>query len=168
MASKNHNLSDYDINSVPSAEGMKVGIVVSEWNQNITGALLQGAQDTLLKNGVRQEDITIMTVPGSFELVHGAQKMTKLPFDAIIAIGCVIRGDTPHFDYICEGTTYGLARLNATQPIPVIYGLITTNDMQQALDRCGGKLGNKGDECAITAIKMADFDRKVCQSHEIF
>lgn len=161
MASKYHNLSDYDINSVPSAEGMKVGIVVSEWNNNITGALLQGAHDTLVKHGVSENDIRIMTVPGSFELVHAAQQMTKLPLDAIIAIGCVVRGDTPHFDYICEGTTYGLARLNATQPIPVIYGLITTNDMQQALDRCGGKMGNKGDECAVTAIKMVAFDRNL-------
>ena len=160
MATKNHNLSDYDINSVPSGEGMKVGIVVSEWNNNITGALLKGAIDTLVKNGVSQSDIKVLTVPGSFELIHAATRMTQQPVDAVIAIGCVIRGDTPHFDYICEGTTYGLARLNATQPIPVIYGLITTNDMQQALDRCGGKLGNKGDECAITAIKMIDFDRK--------
>ena len=102
-----------------------------------------------------------MTVPGSFELIYGARQMTKLSLDAIIAIGCVIRGDTPHFDYICEGTTAGLSRLNATQDIPVIYGLITTNDMQQAKDRCGGKLGNKGDECAVTAIKMADFRRRI-------
>ena len=161
MATKNHNLSDYDINSVPSAEGLKIGIVVSEWNNNITGKLLQGAHNTLVRHGVREADITVLTVPGSFELIHGATQMTRLPLDAIIAIGCVIRGDTPHFDYICEGTTYGLARLNATQPIPVIYGLITTNDMQQALDRCGGKMGNKGDECAITAIKMANFDRRI-------
>ena len=103
-----------------------------------------------------------MTVPGSFELIHGVQEMLHhAACDAIIAIGCVIRGDTPHFDYICEGTTYGLARLNATQDIPVIYGLITTNDMQHALDRCGGKHGNKGDECAVTAIKMVDFHRKL-------
>lgn len=161
MATKNHNLSDYDINSVPSAEGMKVGIVVSEWNNNITGALLQGAHDTLVKHGVNEDDIKVLTVPGSFELIHGATQMTKLPLDAIIAIGCVIRGDTPHFDYICEGTTAGLSNLNVIQPIPVIYGLITTNDMQQALDRCGGKLGNKGDECAVTAIKMVDYDRKI-------
>jgi 6,7-dimethyl-8-ribityllumazine synthase len=161
MATKNHNLSDYDISSVPSADGMKIGIVVSEWNDNVTSKLLQGAHDTLVRHGVKETDITVLTVPGSFELIHGAAQLTHLELDAIIAIGCVIRGDTPHFDYICEGTTYGLARLNATQPIPVIYGLITTNDMQQALDRCGGKMGNKGDECAVTAIKMADFDRRI-------
>ena len=161
MASKYHNLSDYDINSVPDATGMKVGIVVSEWNNNITGALLDGAVNTLKKNGVAEDDIKVMTVPGSFELIFGATKMVKANVDAVIAIGCVIRGDTPHFDYICEGTTYGLARLNATQNKPVIYGLITTNDMQQALDRCGGKMGNKGDECAVTAIKMVDFARNI-------
>lgn len=161
MASKYHNLSDYDINMVPSAEGMKIGIVVSEWNDNITGALLEGAVSTLVKNGVSKDDITVMPVPGSFELIYGATQMTKTDVDGIIAIGCVIRGDTPHFDYICEGTTYGLARLNATQDKPVIYGLITTNDMQQALDRCGGKMGNKGDECAVTCIKMIDFKRNL-------
>lgn len=163
MASRYHNLSDYDIATVPSAEGMKFGIVVSEWNNNITGALLEGACNTLKKNGVADENIKVLTVPGSFELVYGASQMVKSGVDAVIAIGCVIRGDTPHFDYICEGATYGLARLNATQQIPVIYGLITTNDMQQALDRCGGKMGNKGDECAVTAIKMADYAKKVKQ-----
>lgn len=157
MATKNHNLSAYDIQSVPNAEGKKFGIVVSEWNENVTAALLAGARETLLKHGVREEDIQVKTVPGSFELIYGASQMVKSCVDAVIAIGCVIRGDTPHFDYICEGTTYGLARLNATQPVPVIYGLITTNDMQQALDRCGGKHGNKGDECAVTAIKMVFF-----------
>lgn len=161
MATIYHNLSDYDANSVPSGEGLKVGIVVSEWNTEITGALLDGARQTLLKNGVRKEDIIIETVPGSFELIYGAQMMTYLELDAIIAIGCVIRGDTPHFDYICQGATAGLSHLNATQDIPVIYGLITTNDMQQAVDRSGGKLGNKGDECAVTAIKMADYRRRM-------
>lgn len=161
MASKYHNLSEYDINTVPNAKGMKIGIVVSEWNSNITGALLDGAIETLLKNGVEEWDILTMKVPGSFELIYGAAQMAKTEVDGVIAIGCVIRGDTPHFDYICEGTTYGLARLNATQDKPVIYGLITTNDMQQALDRCGGKMGNKGDECAITCIKMIDFKKNV-------
>ncbi len=161
MATKYHNLSDYDANSVPSGEGMKIGIVVSEWNSEITGALLEGASKTLQDNGVRKEDILVKTVPGSFELIYGAQQMTKLPLDAIIAIGCVIRGDTPHFDYICQGTTAGLSHLNATQDVPVIYGLITTNNMQQAKDRSGGSLGNKGDECAVTAIKMADYRRSI-------
>ena len=161
MATVNHNLSDYDINSIPKAEGMKFGIVVSQWNDNITGALLNGAVQTLKINGVSADDINVMTVPGSFELTYAAQQMAKTGVDAVIAIGCVIRGDTPHFDYICEGTTNGLAYLNASQDVPIIYGLITTNNMQQALDRCGGRLGNKGDEAAVTAIKMADFRRKV-------
>lgn len=161
MATKNHNLSDYDINSVPDANGMKVGIVVSEWNDNVTGALLEGAINTLKKHGIFESDIHVETVPGSFELIYGSQLMTNTNVDAVIAIGCVIRGDTPHFDYICEGTTNGLARLNTIQSKPVIYGLITTNDMQQALDRCGGRLGNKGDECAVTAIKMIAVSKKL-------
>ena len=162
MASALHNLSEYDLKSVPPAEGMRFGIVVSEWNSKITGALLKGACETLLRHGVREEDVTVMTVPGSFELVYGSCRMVKSGrFDAVIAIGCVIKGDTPHFDYICEGTTQGLADLNREGTVPVIYGLLTCNNMQQAEDRCGGILGNKGDECAVTAIKMVDFGRRM-------
>ena len=161
MATKNHNLSDYDIQSVPDATGMKMGIVVAEWNESITASLLDGAKTTLVKHGVAEDNITVMTVPGSFELVYGTAQMVKSGVDAVIAIGCVIRGDTPHDRYICQGVTYGLARLNAVQDVPVIYGLITTLDMQQAEDRAGGKMGNKGDECAVTAIKMVDFKRKM-------
>lgn len=157
MATAYHNLSDYDFNSVPNAEEMKFGIVVSEWNANITGALLDGAVKTLKKHGAKEENILVKTVPGSFELTFGAnQMMENSDIDAIIIIGCVIKGDTPHFDYVCMGVTQGVAQLNATGDIPVIYGLITTNTMEQAEDRAG-KLGNKGDECAITAIKMIDF-----------
>lgn len=162
MASRLHNLSDYDFKSVPQAEGMRFGIVVSEWNSKVTGALLEGAYNTLRKHGVREEDITEMTVPGSFELVYGSACMVESgKFDAVIAIGCVIRGDTPHFDYICQGTTQGLAELNREAKIPVIYGLLTCNNMEQAEERCGGILGNKGDECAVTAIKMVDYGRKL-------
>ena len=161
MATSNHNLSDYDINTVPSAEGMRFGIVVSQWNENITEALLNGALSTLKANGVSYEDIRVMRVPGSFELTYASQKMAKTGVDAVIAIGCVIKGDTPHFDYICEGVTTGIAYLNATLDVPIIYGIITTNNLQQAIDRCGGRLGNKGDEAAVTAIKMADFRRHV-------
>ncbi len=163
MATINHNLSDYDIKSVPNATGMKIGIVVAEWNENITGAMLEGAKQTLMRNGVFPEDINVLTVSGSFELVYGAAQMVKTGVDAVIAIGCVIRGETPHDRYICQGVTAGLAQLNAAQDVPVIYGLITTLDMQQAEDRAGGKLGNKGDECAVTAIKMVDFKRKLAQ-----
>lgn len=155
MASSLHNLSDYDINSVPDATGMRVGIVVSEWNDKITGALLEGACQTLMKHGVREEDIKVKPVPGSFELVYGASRLVNSGLvDAVIAIGCVIRGDTPHFEYICQGTTQGLADLNREGRVPVVYGLLTCNTLEQAQERCGGMLGNKGDECAVTAIKM--------------
>lgn len=158
MATAFHNLSDYDLQSVPNAEEMKFGIVVSEWNTTITGALLEGAVNTLQKHGARPENILVKTVPGSFELTFGAsQMMENSNVDGIIILGCVIKGDTPHFDYVCMGVTQGITHLNATSDIPVIYGLLTTNTMEQAEDRCGGKLGNKGDECAITAIKMIDF-----------
>jgi len=158
MATAYHNLSDYDLNSVPSAEDMAFGIVVSEWNSEITGALLKGAVDTLKNHGAKEENILVKTVPGSFELTFGAnQIMESCDVDAVIILGCVIKGDTPHFDYVCMGVTQGITQLNVTGDIPVIYGLITANNMQQAIDRSGGKLGNKGDECAITAIKMIDF-----------
>nr|MBP7471846.1 6,7-dimethyl-8-ribityllumazine synthase [Prevotella sp.] len=158
MATSLHHLSDYDPATVPDASNMCFGIVVAEWNSDITGALLDGAVKTLEKHGTLPENIHVKTVPGSFELIYGAQQMTKNDgFDAVIILGSVIRGDTPHFDYICQGVTYGIAKLNASQNIPVIYGLLTTNDHQQAVDRCGGALGNKGDECAIDAIKMAKF-----------
>ncbi len=158
MATAFHNLSEYDLNSVPSAEPMKFGIVVSEWNDKITGALLEGAVNTLKKHGAKEGNILVKTVPGSFELTYGANQMLEYcDLDAIIVIGCVVRGDTPHFDYVCMGVTQGIAQLNATSDVPVIYGLVTTNTMEQAEDRAGGKLGNKGDECAITAIKMVSF-----------
>lgn len=158
MATAYHNLSDYDFQSVPDASAMRFGIVVSEWNANITGALLEGAVATLKIHGAKEENILVQTVPGSFELTFGSAQMIKSgKVDAVIALGCVVRGDTPHFDYVCAGATQGIAHLNATTDTPVIYGLITTNTMQQAEDRAGGVLGNKGDECAITAIKMIDF-----------
>ena len=158
MATSLHNLSDYDFASIPDASNMSFGIVVAEWNPEINGALLEGAVRTLKTHGALPENIHVKTVPGSFELIYGAHMMTlKGDYDAIIILGSVIRGETPHFDYICQGVTYGIARLNATSEIPVIYGLLTTNDLQQAKDRSGGKLGNKGDECAIDAIKMAKF-----------
>ncbi|KXO17824.1 MAG: 6,7-dimethyl-8-ribityllumazine synthase [Prevotella bivia] len=158
MATALHHLSDYDVQSVPDASNMCFGVVVSEWNTEITSALLDGTVKTLEKHGCLPENIHVKTVPGSFELVYGAQQMTKNDgFDAVIILGSVIRGETPHFDYICEGVTQGIAHLNATQNIPVVFGLLTTDNLQQAQDRCGGKLGNKGDECAVVAIKMAKF-----------
>lgn len=158
MATALHHLSDYDVQSVPDASNMCFGVVVSEWNTEITSALLDGTVKTLEKHGCLPENIHVKTVSGSFELVYGAQQMTKNDgFDAVIILGSVIRGETPHFDYICEGVTQGIAHLNATQNIPVVFGLLTTDNLQQAQDRCGGKLGNKGDECAVVAIKMAKF-----------
>ena len=156
MATK--NLSEYKIESVPDASNMCFGIVVSEWNPDITGALLDGCVGTLEKHGAIPENIHVKTVPGSFELIYGAHQMTLNDgFDAVIILGCVIRGETPHFDYICEGVTAGIARLNATSQTPIVYGLLTCENEQQAKDRSGGRLGNKGDECAIVAIKMAKF-----------
>lgn len=155
MATELKNLSVYDPSKVADGKGRKVGIVYAEWNDKITYALRDGAINTLLENGVEQNNIVLASVPGSFELIYGASQMVKSgEFDAVIAIGCVIRGDTPHFDYICEGVTAGLSRLNVEYDTPVIFGLITTNNMLQAEERSGGRLGNKGDECAVTALQM--------------
>ena len=158
MATALHHLSDYDVQSVPDASNMCFGVVVSEWNTEITSALQDGTVKTLERHGCLPENIHVKTVPGSFELIYGAHQMVlKGGYDAVIILGSVIRGETPHFDYICEGVTQGIAHLNATQNIPVVFGLLTTDNLQQAQDRCGGKLGNKGDECAVVAIKMAKF-----------
>ena len=144
MATK--NLSEYNAQQVPDASNMIFGVVVAEWNPEITGALLDGCVSTLEKHGALPENIHVKTVPGSFELIYGAHQMTLNDgYDAVIILGSVIRGETPHFDYICQGVTEGIARLNATSNIPVVFGLLTTNDLQQAKDRAGGRLGNKGD-----------------------
>jgi 6,7-dimethyl-8-ribityllumazine synthase len=149
------DLSEYDFNSVPSAQEMKFGIVVAEWNPEVTFALANGAAETLKKHGAKEENIFTKYVPGSFELPLGAQFMAEYEnVDAVIALGCVIQGETRHFDYICEGVTQGIKDLNLKYNKPFIFGLLTTNNQQQALDRAGGKHGNKGDEAAVTAIKM--------------
>jgi 6,7-dimethyl-8-ribityllumazine synthase len=156
MATNLKNLSDYDIKSVPSAKKMKFGIVTAEWNKEITNALLEGAVNTLLKHGAKEENILRKYVPGTVELTLGAQFMAEYAdLDAIICLGCVIQGDTPHFDYVCQSVTHGITELNLEHNIPFIFGVLTTNDLQQAIDRAGGKHGNKGDEAAVTAIKMA-------------
>ncbi len=162
MATALHNLSDYDAGAVPSTDGMRFGIVVSDWNGEVTGTLAEGARTTLSRLGVTDDRILLKRVPGSFELVFGAAQMAKSGLvDAVIAIGCVIRGDTPHFDYICQGTTQGLAHLNAVGDVPVVYGLLTCNSLEQALDRAGGRLGNKGDEAAVTAVRMVAFRQDI-------
>ena len=147
------NLSKYS--DLPDASGMRVGIVVAEWNSDITFALRDGAIETLLAHGVKDSDIMLRYVPGSFELTAGAQMTAKKNIvDVIICIGCVIRGETPHFDYICQGVTMGLTQVSIKYEIPVVFGVLTTNNIEQALDRAGGKYGNKGVEAAVTAIKM--------------
>lgn len=152
------NQFQYTTTDLPDASEMRIGIVAAEWNEHITNQLVDGAVKTLIGNGVKPNNINVRHVPGSYELIYGAATLCKSRlFDAVIAIGCVIRGDTPHFDYICEGVTQGIARLNANGNIPVIFGLLTTNNEQQAKDRSGGSLGNKGNEFALTAIKMIDF-----------
>lgn len=155
MASELKNLSEIEGSQVESAKGMKFGIVWAEWNHEITNALMQGAKDTLLKYGANAHDITIKTVPGAFELTLGAQYvLEKTNVDAVICIGCVIQGDTKHFDFICDAVAKGITNLNIKFNAPVIFGVLTPNTQQQAIDRAGGIHGNKGDEAAITAIKM--------------
>lgn len=156
------NLSAYDPDSVPDARNMRFGIVVSDWNRDVTRALLDGAVNTLKKHGTAEENIVVKHVPGSFELTSGARMMADhLGPDAIICLGCVIRGETPHFTYICEGVTRGITQLNLKYKIPFIFGVLTTENQQQAAERAGGKHGNKGDEAAVTAIKMAALNREL-------
>ncbi len=161
MATAYQNLSEYDFNSVPDASDMCFGIVCAEWNKAITEALLKGAIDTLERHGVRNENIILMRVPGTFELPFGAKMLAKnKAIDAIITLGCVVRGDTPHFDYVCQGVTKGVMDLNmGSDDVPVIFGVLTNDTMQQSYDRAGGIHGNKGDEAAVTAIKMAAIAR---------
>jgi len=136
----------------------KFAIVVAEWNDDITEALFQGAQESLLANGVKKQNIIRKNVPGTFELTLGAVLMgERKDIDAVICIGCVIQGDTPHFDYICQAVAYGLTEANIKTKKPVVFGVLTTLNKQQALERAGGKYGNKGEEAAITAIKMIEF-----------
>jgi 6,7-dimethyl-8-ribityllumazine synthase len=149
------NLSDYDAGSVPGGEGKRVAVVVAEWNNEVTFRLRDGAISSLKKHGVKENDISVHYVPGAFELTLGAEWCgTAENIDAVICIGCVIKGDTPHFDFICQGVTYGLTELNISLSKPVIFAVLTTNNLQQAMERAGGVHGNKGDEAAITALKM--------------
>ena len=150
------NLSSYNPDDVPDASNMCFGIVISDWNREVTWALLDGAVSTLKKHGAKEKNIIVKHVPGSFELTLGAQFLAEYSdLDAIICLGCVIQGETPHFTYICQGVTYGITQLNMEYNIPFIFGVLTTDSQEQAKDRAGGKHGNKGDEAAITAIKMA-------------
>ena len=157
MATENKNLSQYNKETLPNVTAKRFGIITSEWNETVTEGMRKGAEETLLDCGVLSENIIQWNVPGSFELVNGAKKMlSKEQIDAIIVIGCVIQGETKHFDFVCQGVTQGVAYLNATQNIPVIFCVLTDNNLQQSLDRSGGKNGNKGIEAALAAIKMVN------------
>ncbi len=156
MSTADHNLSQYDPTGVPSGAGRRFAMVVSEWNHAITNALRQGAQATLIKHGVAEADILVRWVPGSFELAAGAQFLLERGgFDGVICLGSIVRGETPHFDYVCQGTTQGIMEVGLKFSVPVIFGVLTDDTMQQAADRSGGKHGNKGVDCAVAALKMA-------------
>lgn len=162
MATAGKNLSEYDQKTLPSAKGMKIAIVVSEWNEKITGGLLEGAKSCLLENQLDEQDLSIHYVPGSFELPFGAQILleSEKP-DAVICLGCVIQGETKHFDFVCQGLTQGIKDVSLKYHKPVIFGVLTDNNEQQSIDRSGGKHGNKGTEAAITAIKMVALQQRI-------
>ncbi|MES2590052.1 MAG: 6,7-dimethyl-8-ribityllumazine synthase [Bacteroidota bacterium] len=160
MATANRNLSEYDKNNIPNGADFKVGIVVSEWNDSITLNLLKGAKETLIENGVPEKSILIRFVPGAFELPLGAQLMLdNTDIDGVIAIGVVIQGETKHFDFVCQGTTQGIMHINLEYNSPVAFCLLTDENMQQSIDRSGGKHGNKGVECAIACMKMIELKK---------
>lgn len=158
MATENKNLSNYDKTQLPNAEASRFGIVVSQWNNHITHNLQKGAIETLLDLGAKEENISSHEVPGSFELIYGANQLCKRgEVDAVIVIGSVIRGETSHFDYVCEGVTQGIKDLNIKYNIPIIFCVLTDDNEQQSLDRSGGKHGNKGVEAAVAAVIMTKF-----------
>ena len=155
MSSANSNLKNLDFNKIPSAKGLKFGIVVSKWNSQITDKLLDGCIDLLKTKDATDRNIKILYVPGSFELVYGCNSLIDKGYDAIIAIGSVIRGETKHFDFICNATSNGIKDLNLLGKCPIIFCVLTDENIQQSIDRSGGKFGNKGVEAAIAAIEMA-------------
>ncbi len=161
MATKYQNLSQYNAEIMPDKEvvaSQHYAIAVADWNPQITHAMLRGAVETLEEVGVEPENIQVIHVPGTFELTYAAKQLLNIEkYDGIIVIGCVIQGDTPHFDYVCESVTHGITELNLrNNGCPVVFGVLTTNTLQQALDRADGKHGNKGVEAATTAVKMAN------------
>jgi len=155
MASTKKNLSESNGSNLQDIKSKKFGIVVSEWNNEVTHALMSGAIETLLKYGAKKENIIIRNVPGSFELTLGAQILARIKdIDAVLCLGCIIRGETSHFNFICNAVAQGITTLNIKFHKPVVFGVLTTHTLQQAIDRSGGKYGNKGDEAALTGIKM--------------
>lgn len=168
MATASRNLSKYDKDFVPNGADFKIGIVVSEWNESITANLLAGAKEALLENGVKESNIMIRWVPGAFELPLGAQFMCEYTdVDGVIAIGVVIQGETKHFDFVCEGATQGIKDVNLKFNTPVAFCVLTDNNIQQSIDRSGGKHGNKGIECAIACLKMVDLKKNMGRSGQI-
>ncbi len=162
MATQLKSLSDFSHTTIPSAAPFRFAIVTAQWNAGITGALYQGALDFLIKHGALPENILSLTVPGSFELTSGADMvLNNKRADAVICLGCVIKGETPHFDYICSAVAHGITNVSLKHHTPVIFGVLTTNDQEQAHDRAGGKHGNKGEEAAATAILMADLQNNL-------
>lgn len=158
MATQLKNLSDFSHTTIPNGSAFKIAIAVAEWNAEITGSLYNGALQTLLNNGVLAENIVSIAVPGTFELSSASDILLQKhkDLDAVICLGCVIQGETRHFDFICDAVANGITQVSVKYSKPVIFGVLTTNDQQQAIDRAGGKHGNKGDEAAITALKMAE------------
>ena len=168
MATENKNLSEYDKNTIPNAKDFRFGIVVSEWNDQITNKLLQGAVDTLLENGVSENNILIHRVPGAFELPLGAQWILEtINPDGVISIGVVIQGETRHFDFVCGGATQGIMDVTLKYNKPVSFCLLTDNTEQQSIDRAGGKHGNKGVECAVTLLKMIGLKHIISSKNKV-
>lgn len=162
MATKNKNLSVYDPSKVPSGRGKKIGVIVSEWNEEITEGLKNGAIDALLACCTYERDIFVEYVPGTFELPLGAQFLLESKnVDAVIAIGCVVRGETAHFDYVCQGATQGIQNVNLEYNKPVMFCVLTDDNIKQSKARSGGKLGNKGTEAAIGVLKMLGLQDKL-------
>lgn len=162
MATSFKNLSDYDKNNVPNGADFKIGIVVSEWNASITDALLNGAKTALLDNGLRPENILIHHVPGAFELPLGCQLvLDNTDVDGVIAIGVVIQGETKHFDFVCQGATQGLMQVGLEYNSPVMYCVLTDNNIEQSYARSGGEHGNKGTDTAIACLKMVALKKSI-------
>jgi 6,7-dimethyl-8-ribityllumazine synthase len=162
MATSQRNLSHYDISKVPNGADFKVGIVVSEWNHNITGNLLQGAKDTLIKHGVKEENILVQYTSGNFELPLTSQfLLEKNLVDGVVAIGSVIQGETRHFDFVCDAAAQGIKEVGLKYNKPVIFCVLTDNTLQQAIDRSGGKHGNKGTECAVACLQMIAIQKHI-------
>ena len=162
MATALTNLSDYDKNKIPDASEMSFGIVVSQWNENITGSLLEGAYQALIDNGAKHENIIVHRIPGTYELPLASQLLLEnTSVDGVVAIGSVIQGETKHFDFVCEAVSQGIKDVSLKYSKPVIFCVLTDNTLQQAIDRSGGKHGNKGVECAVAAIQMVDLRNKL-------